>query len=303
MFLTPNSNGVEFTHGCGHLGLVAHVICPDISCGTRLNNFENDEEIIGDSSRRKRLLQHHDSISGKNIFQSARDAEKILTFNHSYPTVNKYDPLYLKEINNEMVSDEYIDNNLSPDDISDLFFSREKLNEGYEDYAEEILRLSNYSLSVTERPFNNLPGNSNNSHLNGSLQIFFQNNSQSATDHVFIEDNIIEPEEIFQNLDRNYDGDLEVNRIQNFSEYLLNENNLIAGKDQMYTTSYYPFKVLPHGENLLRIPREDRVVGGKFSKPAKWPWLVALYKDGFFHCGGVIINHLWVMTAAHCVDQ
>ncbi|CAH2232285.1 jg25452 [Pararge aegeria aegeria] len=48
---------------------------------------------------------------------------------------------------------------------------------------------------------------------------------------------------------------------------------------------------------------EGRVVGGKPSQPTAWPWTVALYRDGMFHCGGVIINQNWIMTAAHCVNK
>ncbi|XP_063244111.1 uncharacterized protein LOC134543168 isoform X2 [Bacillus rossius redtenbacheri] len=48
---------------------------------------------------------------------------------------------------------------------------------------------------------------------------------------------------------------------------------------------------------------EGRVVGGEASRPGSWPWVVALYKDGLFHCGGVILTPTWVMTAAHCVDR
>ncbi|KAK9881867.1 hypothetical protein WA026_018066 [Henosepilachna vigintioctopunctata] len=47
----------------------------------------------------------------------------------------------------------------------------------------------------------------------------------------------------------------------------------------------------------------ERVVGGKASQPAAWPWVVSIYKNGIFHCGGVIISELWVVTAAHCVDK
>lgn len=45
-----------------------------------------------------------------------------------------------------------------------------------------------------------------------------------------------------------------------------------------------------------------RVVGGRASEPKAWPFLVAIYKDGHFHCGGIILNELWILTAAHCVD-
>ncbi|XP_068631440.1 serine protease nudel [Battus philenor] len=48
---------------------------------------------------------------------------------------------------------------------------------------------------------------------------------------------------------------------------------------------------------------ESRVVGGKPSQPAAWPWVAALYRDGMFHCGGVILNQHWVMSAAHCVHK
>ncbi|XP_044258893.1 serine protease nudel-like [Tribolium madens] len=47
----------------------------------------------------------------------------------------------------------------------------------------------------------------------------------------------------------------------------------------------------------------SRVVGGKASQPTAWPWVVSIYKNGVFHCGGVLINDLWILTAAHCVDR
>ncbi|KAG8234320.1 hypothetical protein J437_LFUL013060 [Ladona fulva] len=48
---------------------------------------------------------------------------------------------------------------------------------------------------------------------------------------------------------------------------------------------------------------EGRVVGGKPSHPGAWPWLIALYKDGKFHCGGSLILEQWVLTAAHCMSR
>lgn len=48
---------------------------------------------------------------------------------------------------------------------------------------------------------------------------------------------------------------------------------------------------------------ESRVVGGKPSQPADWPWMVAMYRDGMFHCGGVVFTQSWVISAAHCVSK
>lgn len=48
---------------------------------------------------------------------------------------------------------------------------------------------------------------------------------------------------------------------------------------------------------------EGRVVGGKACQPAAWPWVVSIYKNGAFHCGGVLISDSWLITAAHCVDK
>ncbi|XP_063377037.1 serine protease nudel isoform X1 [Cydia fagiglandana] len=48
---------------------------------------------------------------------------------------------------------------------------------------------------------------------------------------------------------------------------------------------------------------QSRVVGGKASQPTAWPWMVAMYRDGMFHCGGVVITQSWVMSAAHCVHK
>lgn len=58
-------------------------------------------------------------------------------------------------------------------------------------------------------------------------------------------------------------------------------------------------------ENGSGYKREEtgRVVGGRESEPKAWPWAIAVYKDGSFLCGGVILNERWVLTAAHCMEQ
>lgn len=36
------------------------------------------------------------------------------------------------------------------------------------------------------------------------------------------------------------------------------------------------------------------IVGGSQCEPEDWPYVVAIYRDGNFHCGGVIHDHFWV---------
>lgn len=37
-----------------------------------------------------------------------------------------------------------------------------------------------------------------------------------------------------------------------------------------------------------------RIVGGDRSTPHSWPYIVAIYKNGHFHCGGTILSNRWV---------
>lgn len=48
---------------------------------------------------------------------------------------------------------------------------------------------------------------------------------------------------------------------------------------------------------------DDRVVGGTDAEPLMWPFIVGLYRDGNFHCGGIIQSEFWIITAAHCVSR
>merc|ERR1712198_485117 len=49
-------------------------------------------------------------------------------------------------------------------------------------------------------------------------------------------------------------------------------------------------------------PSLNKIVGGEEAEPNQWPWIVALFIDNAWFCGGSLISENWVMTAAHCVD-
>ena len=46
-----------------------------------------------------------------------------------------------------------------------------------------------------------------------------------------------------------------------------------------------------------------KVVGGYDSRLGDWPFLVGIYRNGQFHCGGSLIHRQWVLTAAHCTHR
>lgn len=47
--------------------------------------------------------------------------------------------------------------------------------------------------------------------------------------------------------------------------------------------------------------REPRIVGGNSTYEGEFPWAVSIQRHGNHHCGGVIVAHRWILTAAHCV--
>ncbi|XP_076396173.1 serine protease nudel isoform X3 [Megachile rotundata] len=95
------------------------------------------------------------------------------------------------------------------------------------------------------------------------------------------------------------------NSLQSTSEETDQSSRLLSGMLRPWSENEIDWRT----NNDRNSSKEDdivgsqlRVVGGRASQPTAWPFLVAIYKDGRFHCGGIILNDLWILTAAHCVD-
>ncbi|XP_024101909.2 transmembrane protease serine 11D [Pongo abelii] len=53
------------------------------------------------------------------------------------------------------------------------------------------------------------------------------------------------------------------------------------------------------GPDLITLS-EQRILGGTEAEEGSWPWQVSLRLSNAHHCGGSLINNMWILTAAHC---
>ncbi|XP_063291834.1 transmembrane protease serine 5 [Pelobates fuscus] len=49
--------------------------------------------------------------------------------------------------------------------------------------------------------------------------------------------------------------------------------------------------------------KASRIIGGSDVALGRWPWQVSLYLNNRHVCGGSIVAHQWIITAAHCVHN
>lgn len=46
----------------------------------------------------------------------------------------------------------------------------------------------------------------------------------------------------------------------------------------------------------------NRIVGGTETAAHEYPWIVAISENKRLYCGGSLISHNYILTAAHCVS-
>lgn len=66
--------------------------------------------------------------------------------------------------------------------------------------------------------------------------------------------------------------------------------------DEEYCNSDCGKKAIDHHEG------NGFIVGGQAARRGSWPWQVQMFVFNSHYCGGTLINHEWVVTAAHCVE-
>lgn len=73
-----------------------------------------------------------------------------------------------------------------------------------------------------------------------------------------------------------------------------------ASSCQSKSVVHVTCRSLECGMRPLAFSLRRRIVGGHSTSSGSWPWQVALYKEGDFQCGAVLVSDVWLISAGHC---
>ncbi|XP_050777788.1 transmembrane protease serine 5-like isoform X1 [Gopherus flavomarginatus] len=97
--------------------------------------------------------------------------------------------------------------------------------------------------------------------------------------------------------------DVKVNDTQEFVQIVPNQKSSIEDMWQVRSScASGRIVALKCSECGLRS-RAARIVGGSDAPLGRWPWQVSLYLNSRHVCGGSVVAHNWIVTAAHCVHN
>uniref|UniRef100_A0A1B6DXW5 Peptidase S1 domain-containing protein n=1 Tax=Clastoptera arizonana TaxID=38151 RepID=A0A1B6DXW5_9HEMI len=304
LFIIPEGKRHHlFRSICENENVATYVTCPKITCGTRL---EKDIRRMG-----RNLM--FGSLENIPIFFVPEQKKPPKTYNNNaYPTlVNQ--PTLAEEIYNMI----FRSNDDVTDDIVKTEFESSTKNYETNSHLHEEVNDPSYKMAEFTGPFKVIMNDevldeeSENLNTVNENEEVCKNSSQTQKDqdmfneyHMEYSKESKESYNYFEN-EAVYDEPNVFGWNTKKNRFNM-KNHLLASKDQNYRTEYEP-EILFEGEPLLDLKRVTRqylgIVGGVETPPGAWPWIVALYQNGYFHCGGVILNEDWVLTAAHCVDR
>uniref|UniRef100_A0A8C0HDQ4 Transmembrane protease serine 5 n=1 Tax=Chelonoidis abingdonii TaxID=106734 RepID=A0A8C0HDQ4_CHEAB len=98
--------------------------------------------------------------------------------------------------------------------------------------------------------------------------------------------------------------DVKVNDTQDFVQIVPNQKSIIEDVWQVrwWCLGAPGSRFSPFAECGLRSTAA-RIVGGSDAPLGRWPWQVSLYLNSRHVCGGSVVAHDWIITAAHCVHN